>query len=162
MVLKKESSWRPLVLMNHWIPVNPPPGWRWSQSLQTSLVLSIRRSSENQKMVNELMEDANLGARISVKMYFLRSHLDYFPENCGAKSRVSTSTKILVVWRNYIKVDGVVSFWPTTVGIWRLMCSLFSTSGSPWKDHSSMSSLFCALWSCIISKLEIFCKGSVK
>ena len=24
-----------------------------------------------------------LGARMSVKMHFLRSHLDYFPDNCG-------------------------------------------------------------------------------
>ena len=24
-----------------------------------------------------------IGARMSVKMHFLRSHLDYFPENCG-------------------------------------------------------------------------------
>ena len=24
-----------------------------------------------------------LGARMSIKMHFLQSHLDYFPENCG-------------------------------------------------------------------------------
>ena len=35
-------------------------------------------------MVNELIENfRKLGARMSVKMHFLRSHLDYFPENCG-------------------------------------------------------------------------------
>ena len=35
-------------------------------------------------MVDELMENfRKLGARMSVKMHFLHSHLDYFPENCG-------------------------------------------------------------------------------
>ena len=35
-------------------------------------------------MVDELMENfRKLGSRMSVKMHFLRSHLDYFPENCG-------------------------------------------------------------------------------
>ena len=35
-------------------------------------------------MVDELMNYFwEPGARISVKMYFFRSHLDYFPENCG-------------------------------------------------------------------------------
>ena len=40
--------------------------------------------SEYQKMIYELMENfRKLGARMSVKIYFLRSHLDYFLENCG-------------------------------------------------------------------------------
>ena len=35
-------------------------------------------------MVYELMHNLQaLGARISTKMHFLISHLDYFPENCG-------------------------------------------------------------------------------
>ena len=35
-------------------------------------------------VVDELMEKSRqIGARMSVKMHFLRSHLDYFSENCG-------------------------------------------------------------------------------
>lgn len=46
--------------------------------------LGNHRSSKYQTMVDELMENyRKLGARMSVKMHFLRSHLDYFPENCG-------------------------------------------------------------------------------
>ena len=42
------------------------------------------RSSQYRKVVDELMENfCQIGARMSVKMHFLRSHLDYFPENCG-------------------------------------------------------------------------------
>ena len=35
-------------------------------------------------MVDVLMENfCKLGVHMSVKMHFLWSHLDYFPENCG-------------------------------------------------------------------------------
>ncbi|KAF2344040.1 hypothetical protein FHG87_025204 [Trinorchestia longiramus] len=41
-------------------------------------------SAQYQKVVDELMENfLQFGARMSVKMHFLQSHLDYFPENCG-------------------------------------------------------------------------------
>ena len=46
--------------------------------------LGNHRSPQYQKVVDELMENfQQLGARMSVKMHFLQSHLDYFPENCG-------------------------------------------------------------------------------
>ena len=46
--------------------------------------LGDHKISEYQKMVDELMENfRKLGAHMSVKMQFLRFHLDYFPENCG-------------------------------------------------------------------------------
>ena len=39
-------------------------------------------------IVQELMQSFKaLGARMSVKMHFLRSHLDYFPDNCGYYSK---------------------------------------------------------------------------
>ena len=42
------------------------------------------KSSEYIFIVQELMQSFKaLGARMSVKMHFLRSHLDYFPDNCG-------------------------------------------------------------------------------
>ena len=46
--------------------------------------LGNHRSPQYQKIVDELMENFHkLGSRMSVKMHFLRSHLDYFPDNCG-------------------------------------------------------------------------------
>ncbi|KAK3880378.1 hypothetical protein Pcinc_015144 [Petrolisthes cinctipes] len=41
--------------------------------------LGNHRSPEYEKTVDELMESF----RMSVKMHFLRSHLDYFSNNCG-------------------------------------------------------------------------------
>ena len=46
--------------------------------------LGNHRSSQYRKVVDELMENFHqIGACRSVKMHFLRSHLDDFPENCG-------------------------------------------------------------------------------
>ncbi|XP_076053032.1 uncharacterized protein LOC143032339 [Oratosquilla oratoria] len=46
--------------------------------------LGNNRSAEYEKEVDELLNSyQKLGARMSVKMHFLRSHLDYFPQNCG-------------------------------------------------------------------------------
>ena len=46
--------------------------------------LCNHRGSQYRKVVDELMENfRQIGARMSVKMHFLRSHLDYFPENWG-------------------------------------------------------------------------------
>ena len=44
--------------------------------------LGSRSSSQHQNVVDELMENFHQ-ISMSVKMHFLRSHLDYFPENCG-------------------------------------------------------------------------------
>ena len=50
--------------------------------------LGNHRSSEYQNMIDKLLENSRkLGARMSVKMQFPRSHLDYFPENCGDFSK---------------------------------------------------------------------------
>ena len=55
-------------------------------SLKSVIVnfLGNHRSSQYWKEVDELMENfRQIGAPLSVRMHFLRSHLDYFPENCG-------------------------------------------------------------------------------
>ena len=46
--------------------------------------LGKHRSPDYEEQVKELLESyRSLGARMSVKMHFLSSHLDYFPDNCG-------------------------------------------------------------------------------
>ena len=46
--------------------------------------LGNKRSPDYISNVNNLMKSfENLGARMSIKMHFLQSHLDYFPQNCG-------------------------------------------------------------------------------
>ena len=46
--------------------------------------LGKHRSPDYEQIVSELLESMkNLGSRMSIKMHFLHSHLDYFPENCG-------------------------------------------------------------------------------
>ena len=46
--------------------------------------LKNNRSVEYEKEIEELLKSfCQLGARASVKLYFLQLHLDYFPKNCG-------------------------------------------------------------------------------
>ena len=46
--------------------------------------LGKHRSQDYEAVVQELMQSfQGLGARMSIKMHFLNSHLDYFPKNCG-------------------------------------------------------------------------------
>ena len=50
----------------------------------TSNFLGKHRSPDYEEQVKELLESyRSLGARMSIKMHFLSSHLDYFPDNCG-------------------------------------------------------------------------------
>ena len=50
--------------------------------------LGNRRSEDYISVVEDLMKYfENYGARMSLKMHFLRSHLNYFPENCGGYSK---------------------------------------------------------------------------
>ena len=46
--------------------------------------LGNRRSRDFEVMVEYLMPSYHkIGARMSIKMHYLNSHLDYFPNNCG-------------------------------------------------------------------------------
>ena len=67
------------------VALNPAELSAWL-SLKSAIAnfLGNHRRSQYRKVVDELMENfRQIGARMSVKMHFLRSHLDYFPENCG-------------------------------------------------------------------------------
>ena len=57
--------------------------WRSLKSVITNF-LGNNWNAEYEKEVEKLLKNfQKLGARMSVKMHFLRSHLDYFPQNCG-------------------------------------------------------------------------------
>ena len=99
--MEKWCIWRPSNERTH----EGPNVWRSikvelsaSQSLK-SRVTNFRennRSVEYEKEIEELLKSfRQLGTRISVKLYFLRSHLDYFSKNCGnfSEEKVSAFTK---------------------------------------------------------------------
>ena len=57
--------------------------WGSLKSVITNF-LGNNRCEEYKKEVNEFLKNfQKLGARMSVKLHFLRSHLDHFPESCG-------------------------------------------------------------------------------
>ena len=49
--------------------------------------LGNRRAQNYEELVNNLLQSyQKLGCNISLKIHFLHSHLDFFPESCGAVS----------------------------------------------------------------------------
>jgi len=49
--------------------------------------LGNRRAQNYEELVNNLLQSyQKLGCNMSLKTYFLHSHLDFFPENCGTVS----------------------------------------------------------------------------
>ena len=57
--------------------------WGSLKSVITNF-LGKNRCEEYEKEVDVLLKNfQKLGARMSVKIHFLRSNLDYFPQNCG-------------------------------------------------------------------------------
>uniref|UniRef100_UPI00358FD4EB uncharacterized protein n=1 Tax=Myxine glutinosa TaxID=7769 RepID=UPI00358FD4EB len=62
---------------------NERNAWLSFKSIVTNF-LGNHRSPEYECVVEGLLQSFQaLGARMSIKMHFLSSHLDYFPENCG-------------------------------------------------------------------------------
>ena len=58
--------------------------------------LGKNRCEEYEKEVDELLKNfQKLGARMSVKMHFLRSHLDYFPQNCRDLSEEQRDIRVM-------------------------------------------------------------------
>jgi len=50
-------------------------------------LLGNRRAQNYEELVNNLLQSyQKLGCNVSEKIHFLYSHLDFFPENCGAVS----------------------------------------------------------------------------
>ena len=56
--------------------------------------------------------------RMSLKIHFLHSHLNFFPLNLGAVSdeHEERSTKTLRRWRATIKANGTPAWWETSAG----------------------------------------------
>lgn len=65
---------------------NELKAWTSLKSIITNF-LGNHRSVEYEQVVETLLQSfRDLGARMSIKMHFLSSHLDYFPDNCGELS----------------------------------------------------------------------------
>jgi hypothetical protein len=60
--------------------------WHAFQEVVT-VFLGNRRTDNHKDLVEELLSSyKKLGCNMSLKIHFLSSHLDYFPENCGSVS----------------------------------------------------------------------------
>ena len=57
--------------------------WQGLKTVIQQFLGNNRSSNYKELVANMLYAFQNLGCRMSVKMHFLHSHLNYFPENCG-------------------------------------------------------------------------------
>ena len=62
-----------------------------------------------------------MGCNMSLKIHFLESHLDFFPENLGKVSdnRVKGFTKTLWLRKSGTKASGPHLCWQNIAGLWR-------------------------------------------
>jgi len=93
--------------------------------------LGNRRAQNYEDLVNNLLQSyQTLGSYMSLKIHFLHSHLDFFPENCGAVSdeHGNVSINTFLQWRRDIKGSGTVLCLPTAVGLWQGMTLPWNTS----------------------------------
>ena len=69
-----------------------------------------RKARNDRRLLDELIQNyRDLGAKISIKMNFLLSHLENFPENCGEVSdeQGKNSIKTSKLWKKDIKGVGL-------------------------------------------------------
>ena len=107
-------------------------------------------SVEYEKETEELLKSVNQpGARMTVKLNFLRSHLDYFSKNCGDLNQEQDERfhqNIYIMEERYQEWWDV-NFLADTTGAWNGMRWLPSIGWCPWKDISSLNRFSCVCFS---------------
>jgi hypothetical protein len=81
--------------------------------------LGNHKAVKSQDVVQDLLSLYKaMGYNISLKIHFLRSHLDFFPENLGEVSddHDEDFTNILWLWKSITKASGPQAFWQTIAG----------------------------------------------
>ena len=77
------------------------------------------QSSNYQDVVQDVLTSYKaMGYNMSLKIHFLESHLDFFPENLGEVSdeQVKDFTKTLWLWKSGTKASGPQICWQTIAG----------------------------------------------
>ena len=70
--------------------------------------------------VNYLLKSyKNMGYKLSLKMQFLHSHLDFFPENLGAVSNEQSERyhHDIITMEHHYQGTGNTGWWATTAGV---------------------------------------------
>ena len=90
-----------------------------------------RRAQNYDELVNNRWQSyQKLGCNLSLKIQFLHSHLDFFPQNCGAVSDEHGERfhQDISSVRRDMKGNGTVLCSPTTAGLWQGMPLPWNTS----------------------------------
>ena len=59
-----------------------------------------------------------MGCNMGLKIHFLESHLDFFPDNLGevSENMVKDFTKTFWLWKSGTKASGLQVYWQTIAG----------------------------------------------
>jgi len=72
--------------------------------------LGNTKAANHTKLISSMIEAfQELGCLMSMKMHFLFSHMEKFPENLGATSREEDSIRTCVKWRRSTREGGTQS-----------------------------------------------------
>jgi len=83
--------------------------------------LGNHKAANYQNVVQDLLTSYKaVGSNMSLKIHFLESHLDFFPENLGQVSdehgEKKDFAKTLWLWKNGTKASGPQARWQTIAG----------------------------------------------
>jgi len=94
------------------------PAWESFVKIVKNFLGYLRDDTYQELVDNLLSTYHNMGSRMSLKLHFLHSYLDFFPSDLGAvrTSMVSAFTKKFRWWRHDIKVVSIRVWWEITVG----------------------------------------------
>ncbi|KAI6649957.1 hypothetical protein LOD99_6321 [Oopsacas minuta] len=94
-----------------------------------------------QNLVEGMLKNFHsLGTRMRIKLHYLYSHLERFPDNLDdlSENRASDSTKTSGLWWNGTKEDGTLICWQITAGAICVIAPKDLTRGIRIREHSFM------------------------
>ena len=93
--------------------------WKSFKSVVNFFFLGNRKAPNYREIVGELLQSyQDMGCNMSLKIHFLDSHLDFFPDNCGAVSEEhgNVPIKTFLPWKRGTRDSGVQECLMTIVG----------------------------------------------
>ena len=109
--------------------------------------LGNTRVPDYQACIEKLLKSyEDMGCRMSLKIHFLHSHLNFFPpKKQWVMSMEKDSTKTLRRWRANIKANGTPAWWDTSAG-----CSCMTSWRQNTPDLLRKHTFDCGTMNCVI------------
>jgi len=103
-------------LFNNLLQGDEKKAWDAFRLVSTNFLGNIR-AEHYKELIENISLHHKLGCNMSLKIYMLHSHLDFFPDNCDmfTDEHSESFMRKLQRWRNAIRKIGPLPCWLTTV-----------------------------------------------